>query len=73
MSLYEDVARNRSALPITDAELRLMANAAIIGDNSQPVKGYNTPANHKPAEPAGSGLSPCIPNTAEINKLAGFF
>ena len=31
--------RKRSALTMTDTELRLMANAAIIGDSSQPVKG----------------------------------
>ncbi len=36
--------RRRSALVITDSELRLIANAANIGDNSQPVKAYNTPA-----------------------------
>ena len=36
--------RRRSALPITDAELRLIASAAIIGDSSQPVNGYSTPA-----------------------------
>lgn len=29
----------RSALPITETELRLMASAAIIGDSSCPVKG----------------------------------
>ena len=31
--------RSRSALVITEAELRLIAKAAIIGDSSQPVKG----------------------------------
>ena len=31
--------RNRSALPITDTELRLIARAASIGDISQPVNG----------------------------------
>jgi hypothetical protein len=31
--------RRRSAFVITDAELRLMARAAIIGDSSQPVIG----------------------------------
>jgi len=36
--------RRRSALPITEAELRLIASAAIIGDSSQPVSGYSTPA-----------------------------
>ena len=29
---------------MTDAELRLIASAAIIGDSSHPVSGYNTPA-----------------------------
>lgn len=31
--------RNRSALKITEAELKLIASAAIIGDSSQPVNG----------------------------------
>ena len=31
--------RSRSAFPITDTELRLMARAAIMGDSSCPVKG----------------------------------
>lgn len=31
--------RSRNALPITEAELRLIANAAIIGDSSHPVNG----------------------------------
>jgi len=31
--------RRRSALPITDTELSLMARAAIIGDSSCPVNG----------------------------------
>jgi hypothetical protein len=31
-------------LKITDAELRLIASAAIIGDNYQPVNGHSTPA-----------------------------
>ncbi len=29
---------------MTDAELKLMANAAIIGESSQPVSGYSTAA-----------------------------
>ena len=37
--VYNGVLRKRSALLITDTELRLMASAAIIGDSSQPVKG----------------------------------
>ena len=36
--------RSRSALAMTDAELRLIASAAIIGESSQPVSGYSTPA-----------------------------
>ena len=35
---------NRSALVITEAELKLIAKAAIMGDRSHPVSGYNTPA-----------------------------
>ena len=35
---------NLSELPITETELKLMAAAAIMGDNSIPKKGYNTPA-----------------------------
>lgn len=31
--------RSRSAFPTTEAELRLIARAAIMGDSSQPVKG----------------------------------
>jgi len=33
-----------SELPITETELKLIAAAAIIGDNSIPKKGYSTPA-----------------------------
>ena len=36
--------RKRSALVITDTELRLIASAANIGDSSQPVNAYSTPA-----------------------------
>ena len=36
--------RNLNALNITEAELKLIASAAIIGDSSQPVNGYNRPA-----------------------------
>lgn len=36
--------RNRNALVITDTELKLMAAAAIMGDNKIPVIGYKTPA-----------------------------
>jgi len=38
------VRRNRSALPTTDTELRLIASAAIIGESSTPNTGYSTPA-----------------------------
>ena len=38
------VTRKRSAFVMTDTDDRLIANAAIIGDNNQPVNGYNTPA-----------------------------
>jgi hypothetical protein len=36
--------RSRSALAITDTELKLMAAAAIIGLSRMPKKGYSTPA-----------------------------
>lgn len=36
--------RSRSAFAITEAELRLIASAAIIGDSNQPVSGYSSPA-----------------------------
>ena len=35
---------SRNALLTTATELRLVANAAIIGDNSQPVNGNGTPS-----------------------------
>lgn len=35
---------NRKALVITETELKLMAKAAIIGDNKMPKKGNSTPA-----------------------------
>lgn len=35
---------SRKALPITEAELRLIAKAAMRGDSSQPVSGNKTPA-----------------------------
>ncbi len=44
MPRSQSLRRKRRALPITEAELKLMASAAIIGDNNQPVNGYNTPA-----------------------------
>jgi hypothetical protein len=36
--------RNLNALPITDTELKLIASAAIMGDNKMPKKGNKTPA-----------------------------
>lgn len=36
--------RNRSALPMTDTELKLMAPAATMGLRSRPKAGYRTPA-----------------------------
>lgn len=38
------VLRRRSALPITETELKLMAAAAIIGLRRIPKKGYSAPA-----------------------------
>lgn len=36
---YSASPRSRNALKITDAELRLVASAAIMGESSQPVIG----------------------------------
>jgi hypothetical protein len=36
--------RSRNALVITETELKLMAAAAIMGDNKRPNTGYKTPA-----------------------------
>jgi hypothetical protein len=36
--------RNRSALPITDTEDKLIARLAITGESSNPKAGYNRPA-----------------------------
>ncbi len=36
--------RNRNAFVTTETELKLIAKAAIIGDNSIPVQGYSNPA-----------------------------
>ena len=41
---HNAVRRNRSALLTTDTELKLMASAANIGDNTIPNHGYSTPA-----------------------------
>jgi hypothetical protein len=41
---YKFTFRNRNAFPITETELRLIAALAIIGESSQPKKGYRTPA-----------------------------
>ncbi len=34
----------RKAFPITETELKLMADPAIIGLSSKPIKGYSAPA-----------------------------
>ena len=36
--------RSRSAFPMTDTELKLIATAAIIGESRIPKKGYSAPA-----------------------------
>ena len=36
--------RSRKALLITETELKLMAAAAIMGDNNRPKTGYKSPA-----------------------------
>ena len=41
---HNAVVRRRSALVTTDTELRLIANAAIMGDSVTPNHGYSTPA-----------------------------
>src|SRR5688500_5551024 len=41
---HSSTRRSRSALPMTDTELKLIAAAAIIGDSSTPNSGYSTPA-----------------------------
>ena len=43
-SAHHSTRFNRNALNTTDAELRLIASAAIIGDSNQPANGYSTPA-----------------------------
>ncbi len=43
-SRYTLTRRSRSALPITDTELKDMAAAAIMGDSRMPKNGYSTPA-----------------------------
>ena len=42
--LQSFVRRSRSALLITETELKVMAALAIIGLSSNPTNGYNTPA-----------------------------
>jgi hypothetical protein len=37
--LYRSTRRNRSALEMTETDDRLIAAAAIIGDNNNPVTG----------------------------------
>ncbi|ODU05285.1 MAG: hypothetical protein ABS89_02105 [Thiobacillus sp. SCN 63-1177] len=42
--IHRLMRRNRSALVITDTELKLMAAAAIMGESNNPKTGYSTPA-----------------------------
>jgi hypothetical protein len=42
--LYMRVIRSRSALPITETELKLIAAAAMMGLKRIPKAGYSTPA-----------------------------
>lgn len=44
LTVQIDARLRRSALVMTDTELRLMAAAAIIGLRSNPKNGYRTPA-----------------------------
>lgn len=41
---YKFVFLNRNELAITDTELKLIAAAAMMGDNNKPNQGYSTPA-----------------------------
>ncbi len=41
---YNFILFNLSEFTITETELKLIATAAIIGDNRIPKKGYKTPA-----------------------------
>ena len=41
---HSAAVRSRSALAMTDTELKLIAAAAIMGESSRPVTGYRTPA-----------------------------
>jgi hypothetical protein len=41
---YKFVFFSLNELTITDTELKLIAVAAIMGDNNNPNTGYNTPA-----------------------------
>jgi hypothetical protein len=42
--IHSDTRLNRSALPITDTELKVIAALAIIGLRSSPNQGYRIPA-----------------------------
>ena len=42
--IYNFIFLNLSEFIITETELKLIANAAIIGDNKMPKKGYKAPA-----------------------------
>ena len=41
---HKEILRNLNELAITETELKLMAAAAIIGDNKMPKNGYKIPA-----------------------------
>ena len=57
---------SRSALLTTETELRLIANAAIIGDNSQPVNGNSTPSCT-----LASGMSASLPSGGTRRAVLG--
>jgi hypothetical protein len=45
-AVYSMGARNLSAFVITETDEKVIATVAIIGLNSQPVRGYSTPADN---------------------------
>jgi len=44
MYAYKFTRLNLNAFVITDTELKLIAAAAMMGDNSNPKNGYSSPA-----------------------------
>lgn len=44
MDYFKSTRFNRNAFAITDTELKLIAAAAIIGDNNIPKNGNSSPA-----------------------------